>query len=859
MKKAISLITAMFMMFTFVTTAAYAANEVTEKTFTTTAKTEYNVDFGDLNGNVVVEINYNFENADFSELTNFNIPFIFKNENNAETARFSFLGDSVNSAATAKYLRTTFTYMDANGSSYATNSLASRSGFVEKKGKFVFLFSTADKKLYVQYSGESFKTDAFMGYCPFTYVKNDGICEQRTATGLGRLTIGASGCPAVDVSLKAYSVNASEAAKYKVPHTKYTYDNTGVSGAVSGLWQPNAMENPMDLKNADKTNITIENDEATGNGYIKVPAGKQYSLMFVPQNQGMEKNAVYTYVKYKQYIAADNPTFAGTNTTSIDKYAGTTGTALAITGKTSLKFAGDTVTVPDMTGKWTEIMRVFNPTKKTAALYVDGKKYITKSYSSSELDWMIFKFDNDMYIDDLEMGEYIPTAADNTFEESYTVVTGKTADKDLSDYNFGDKFIVDIDYDFSNSTVGNNLNIPFILRDSKNEIARYSIQDGTATASSQYFQTCYNERNYNGNANKMLETLGGLVGKKGNIKMLVETDSQKFSVKYTGEGYKTEQYMGTQSFRNMTEKITMLRIGAGGNPGVDLKVKVYSADTNAVNAFRKYKTAYTYNEAATVNNLYLDFKNSGSITFENGAVKIPAGQMYQLMLTPQWQGYTGKVMLQYRVKNVGTTDFNGNNSLFVTNYGEKGAVRTKIEERRIAFCSLSSQNAANGDTVYFATPYAVSGDWREVKYVVDLNAHKADLYVDGWYCNTVDIDADVTHINTLNFTFPETDVYIDDVTVETYADNTVKNTAKVNVETLENGDYSVMASYVDVNSTKGVMLIAVTYDENNKLVNIQKADIENNGAKTTISSVGANTVKAFLWENGNLRPLAVAK
>lgn len=861
MKKAISLLTAFIMTLAFAAAPVYAEDEVITKSFETAAKTAYDVNFTNLNGDTVVEIDYDFENADLSELASFNIPFVFKNESGVETSRFSILGDALADVANAKYLRTTFTYNDSTGKNYATNDLHSRSGLVEKKGKLTFLFSVTDKKLYVQYTGSSFKTDAFMGYCPFTYIGTTDAetkvttYAQATAEGLGKITIGASGCPAVNISLKAYTV--TETAKYKTPHTKYTYDNTGVTGAVTGIYRNYGIEEPMDFKKTDKADVTIEND-AEGNGYIKVPAGKTYSLMFVPQGQGMEQYADYTYVKYKQYIASENPTFTGTNTTSIDKYAGA-GSALAITGKTSLKFVGESITVPDMTGKWTEIMRVFNPMAKTVALYVDGKKYTTKSYTNDELDYMVFKFDTDMYIDDLEMGEYIPTAADNTFEENYTVAQGKTVDKDLSGYNFGDQFIVDIDYDFTDSTVSSSLNIPFILKDSTNEIARYAIQDNTATALSNYFQTNYNERVYNGETNKQLETLGGLVGRKGNIKILVDITGQNFSVKYTGTGYKTEQYMGTQSFRNSTQKITMLKIGAGGNPGIDLHVKAYPADTAAVNEFKKYKTEYKYDDTAVVNKDYLDFKNSGSITFENGAVKVPAGQTYQLMLTPQRQGYTGKFTVNYKVKNIGMTEFTGANTIYVTNYGEKGAVRTKIDDRKIALCSLNSTDAANSDTVYFDTPYAVSGDWREFKYVMDLNAHTAALYVDGWYCNTVNVDNDVAHINTLNFKFPETDVYIDDVTVENYTDNTVRNTVKLNIETLKNGDYSIAGSYVDVNASKGASVIAVTYNESGKIVNIKKVPVENNGAKTTISGTDVNKVKAFIWEDGTIRPLAAAK
>lgn len=850
MKKAISLITALIMVFAVAASPVYAENETTERSFTTVKAQAHDEVFSGLTGDAVIEVDYDFENADFSELTNFNIPFVFKTAEGTEAARFSILGDTVSGAAAAKYLRTSFTHTDSTGTMKSTGELSLRSGFVEKKGKFTFLFSVTDKKLYVKYNGSSLKTDAFMGYCNFNYVKSGDTWTQIETDGFSKLTVGASGCPSLNATVKVYA--PENAAAYKIPYTKYTYD-TDMTGAISGLFQASAVEAPLDVKKSDTSDVTIEKDAAANNGYIKIPAGKQYSLMFVPQYQGIEGYTAYTYIKYKQYIAADNPVFTGTNTTSVGPYANME-SALAITGTNSLKFVGQTVNVPEMTGKWTEIMRVFNPAKKTVTLYVDGKKYITANYNTAGLNYMVFKFDTDMYIDDLEMGEYTPTAADNTFEESYTVPSGQTIDKDLSDYSFGDKMIVDINYDFSASTTANNLNIPIILRNGTTEIARYSIQDSTAAANSNYFQTNFNENNDG------LKTLGGLVGRKGNIKILAEFDAQRFSVKYTGEGFKTEQYMGTQSFRAIADKVTTLKVGASGNPGVSLAVKAYPADDSAVTAFKQYKTAYKYDAAATVNNTYLDFKASGSVILENNAVKIPAGQTYSLMLTPQHQGYEGKFIVKYKLKNAGANDFAGSNQVFITNYGgEFGATRTKVtNERNIALASLKNASEVNSDTVYFDTPYAVSKDgWIEFKQIIDLNNHTASLYMDGWFCNTVTLDEAASYINRLTFKFDENDVYIDDVEVATYTDEAVKNTAKLNVERMENGDYSVMASFVEVNAAAedNAIMAAVTYDENGKLLRIETAPIENNGAKATISGTNAANVKGFLWKQNNIQPL----
>lgn len=869
MKKAISLITAMIMMLAFAVSPAYAADVTVETSFKTTAAQAYDfTNFGDLSGDTVVEVDYDFTTADFSdfkETADINIPFIFKNEDGVETSRFSIIGDKAGDAKNAKYLRTAFTYYDSTGAYFAQGNLHSRSGLVEKKGKLTFLFSVRDKKLYVQYTGSSFKTDAFMGYCPFTYIGTTDpetkvtTYSQATATSLGKLTIGASGCPSMSVSLKAY--NPNNAAEYKIPHTKYTYNDTDVTGAVKNIYRNYTMEMPMDFKNTSTDGVTIEND-TDGNGYIKIPASNQYSLMLVPQGQAMEQYADYTYIKYKQYIANDNPTFTGVSETSVSGYGGTTSVpSLKITGTTSLKFGGTTVTVPDMTGKWTEIMRVFDKSKKTVALYVDGEKYTTQKYSGEGLDYMLFKFDTDMYIDDLEMGEYIPTLADNTFEESFTVATTKTENKDISGYNLGNKFIVDIDYDLSDSdvtTITSGVNIPFILMNGETMVAQYSINDNTANSATQYFNTCF------ANDSSGLDKRGGLVGRKGNVKMLVKTDAQKFSVKYTGTGYKTEQYMGTQAFEKMVENITKVRIGASGNPGVKINLKVYPADNAAVTAFEQYKTVYTYDEAPTIKDSYLDFKASSvgtdGITIEKGAVKIPQYKIYNLMLTPQEKGYTGKFTVKYKVKNIGENAFS-NNRVFVTNYGGTCATGTSIYQaaRNIKLWKAgSSWSVVSGDPVTFDTPYALTNDWIEFKQVIDLNKHTVDLYMDGWHCATVTIDSSLTYINCLRFTFNDTDVYIDDVVVENYTDDTVKNTAKLNIETLTNGDYKVRASYVDVNSTKGAMLVTATYNAQNKLVQINKADMADKDA-ATISGTGINKVKAFLWENGSIRPLATAK
>lgn len=874
MKKAISLITAMLMMLAFAVSPAYAADETVEKSFTTTAKQAYDFsDFGDLSGDTVVEVDYDFTEtnfSDFDETAGINIPFVFKNEKGEETSRFSIFGDTVGTAKTKKYLRTEFEFVNPYTKpenpeeTHNISSLFARNGFVEEKGKLIFLFSKTDKKLYVHYKGENIKTEAFMGYCPFTYIitktTDDETQEttttytQREAEKLGTLTIGASACPEVKISLKAYKPDNAE--EYKIPHTKYTYDSD-FEGPVANMFGASGYDVPIDFKNTNTAYITIEKG-TNGNGYIKIPAGKQYSLMFVPQGQGMEQYADYTYIKYKQYIANDNPNFTGTNTTSVSKYIGADA-ALAIKSKTSLKFVNQEITVPDMTGKWTEIMRVFDKSKKTVALYVDGEKYTTQKYSGEGLDYMLFMFDTDMYIDDLEMGKYIPTLADNTFKESFTVATTKTENKDISGYNLGNKFIVDIDYDLSDSSVTtgamSGLNIPFALMNGNTEAARYSIQD-SAESTSQYFST-----NFNQGGTGAVKTLGGLVGRTGNIKMLVKLDAQKFSVKYTGTGYKTEQYMGTMPFENMIEGITGVKIGAGGNPGVKINLKVYPADDAAVTAFEQYKTVYTYDEAPKINAGYLDFKASDNgITIENGAVKIPQGKAYNLMLTPQEKGYTGKFTVKYKVKNIGENAFS-NNRVFVTNYGGTCATGTSIYQaaRSINLWKAgSSWSAVSGDPVTFETPYALTNDWIEFKQVIDLNKHTVDLYMDGWHCATVTIDSSLAYINCLRFTFSDTDVYIDDVVVENYTDDTVKNTAKLNIETLTNGDYKVRASYVDVNSTKGAMLVTATYNAQNKLVQITKVDMADKDA-ATISGKDITKVKAFLWEDGSIRPLATAK
>lgn len=854
MKKMISLLSALALIASLAVSPAYADNAVFEETLSMTqgnAVTENIASYG-FTGDTVVEIEYDFTNSAVPEDKFINVPFVFKNAEGTEVARLAITGDG--DISNTDYLRTRFEYVDENGKAYNSGDLCSRTGFVEKKGKLTFLFSNTDRKLYAQYKGETLKTDGYMGYAPFTYTgnKTDGYTPVDTATGLGQITIGASASPAGSLKVKAYS--AEDAAQYKIPYAKYTYETSRV-GLVHNLFAPSGTEIPMDFKNTAQ-GVEIKEDSSTGNHYLYVPAGKQYELMFAPQNRAIESYSDYTFIKWKQRVASEAPTFSGTKSITSGPYPGSI-TSLTMTAENKLKFKNTVVTVPSLTDDWVEIMQVYNPKKGNVSLYVNNDKYATESYNVQGLNTMIFNFDNDMYIDDLEMGAYTPTLADQTFNESYEITSGQSVDKNISDYVTSNQMIVEVMYNMDNadeSKLTGNLNIPIILRSNTAELGRFSIQDNTAAASSQYFQTNFGQVN--------LQNLGGLVGKSGTIKILADFYAQKYYVKYIGTGLKTEQYMGWGALNG--SDLTTVRIGAGGNPGISVTTKAYPADANAVKEFKSFKTIYKYDDVtySALKDSYLDFKaTNAGVSISNGAVSVPKGKLFSIMLTPQNKGYEGKFVIKYKIKNAGNGEFS-NNSVYVTNYGDSfGATRTQTYETRIGFAGLQNTSSIFPDSVEYGNmPYKLFGDWIEFKQVIDLENHTADLYADGWFCVSKTLNASTQYVNNLQFKFDDCDVLIDDISVETYTDETVKNTVKLYVGKLENGDWRVSASYVDVNAadSETVSVIAASYN-GNELENAALLPILNKStAGVTISEANVKTIKGFMWKDGNLQPLCGA-
>lgn len=859
MKKLISLLSALAICAGMAVCPAYAeesgADGVFEKSIETAsgnAVTEYLSEYG-FTGETVAEIEYDFSDSTVPEGKTINVPFVFKTGNGTEAARLSITGDG--DISNVNYLRTRFEYTDEKGKAYNSGDLWSRTGFVEKKGKLRFLFSNTDRKLYAQYSGETLKTDGYMGYAPFTYVSADGAYTPvDTASGLTQLTIGASGAPALKLNVKIYSVKDSSG--YKIPYTKYNYE-TNYTGAVGGLFAPSGIEIPMDFKNTNVSDVTVEKAADSDNHYIKIPAGKQYELMFAPQFRTVEGYSDYTYIKYKQYIASENPVF-GTNSVTMGAYPGLT-LALTMLTKTSIKLDNTIAAVPDMTNRWVEIMQVYDSSKKTAALYVDGEKYASVNKDLSGLNTMIFKFDNDTYIDDLEMGAYTPTVADRTYKSSFTVNNGGV-DNDMSGYDFGKQMIIEAAYDFSSKDNVTVINLPIVMKDSSNsEVGRFTIQDNTSDDNG-YYRTGFL------NSTQDLKYIGGLVGKSGTIKILADREAEKFFVKYTGTGLKTEQYMGSGNLISGAGEIAKLTVGAGQTPaGTSISLKVYPADSAAVSEFKKFKTEFKYDGVTvdTINNSYLDFKASDAgITVKDGAVNIPKSKRFSLMLTPQFQGMEGKLVVKYRLKNANADESFSNNTVFVTNYGDTtGATRTKTEENRVAFVDLTDSANVSQNTKYAVMPYGLSGEWREFKQVIDLVNHTADLYADGWYCARASLNADTSYINNLTFKFDDCDVMIDDIVVEAYTDEAVKNTSKLYIGQLENGDYSVYASYADVNAADSdtMSVIAASYDSNGKLIDVRMNPITNFATESvSISGSNASKLKGFLWKDGVLTPLCTS-
>lgn len=860
MKKIISLLSALALIASMAVSPAYADDTVFEKSLTVqqgVAATEDISSYG-FTGDTVFEVDYDFVGKSVPEGENvyINLPFVFKNSAGAEIVRFSIVGDG--DISDVDYLRTRFEYIDSTGKFYNSGDLCAISGFVEKKGKLTFLFSNMDRKLYVQYKGENLKTDGYMGWAPFTYSesKENGYTVD-TESGVAKLTIGSSSCAETSINVKAYAV--SDASAYKIPYAKYNYE-TARTGYVKSLFASSGYSIPVDFRNSSD-NVEIKAEE-NGNHYLYIPSGSKYHMMFAPQYRGIEEYSDYTYIKWKQKVASAEPSFTGTKDVETGAYEGTK-TKLSMVSANQLKLKNTTVTVPSLTDGWVDVMQVYDNKNGKVSVYVNGERYATEIYNNLTgigLNTMVFTFDNDMCIDDLEMGEYTPTLADKTFKESYTVASGVTTDKDISDYASA-QTVIEVEYDLSNADtekMNGNFNIPIILRSSSDELGRFSIQDSTVTTASTYFQTNF------GNTN--LENLGGLIGKTGTIKILADTNAKKYWVKYVGTGMKTEQYMGWGTLKEGT--LTTVRIGAGGNPGISVTTKAYPADGDIVKEFKNFKSVYTYDDVTytSLNTGYLDFKYTGAgVTVSDGVVNVPKGNLFRVMLTPQKKGWEDKFVVSYKVKYNGNSDTSkdtkfSDNKVFVTNYGDTiGATRTQAYDNRVGFAGLKNTSAVIDNGVeYGDMPYSISDGWKEFKQVIDLENHTADLYIDGWYMVTRQLDSNLSYINSLEFTFNDCDVQLDDIKVEAYTNDTVKNTAKLYIGTLSNGDYRVWASYVDANadSNDTVSVIAASYDTDNKLVIVNPQPIVNKStAGATISGTDVKTIKGFMWKDGSLQPL----
>lgn len=901
MKKLISLISALAIAASLVCPAYAAETEesgIYSQESTTTIATAKDFDLSSYSfiGDTMVEVEYDFSNSPMYKTTpateeggtetttdlDLNIPFVFKSKG-AEVVRFSIIGDGT-AAKNVSLHRTKFGYCKENGSDIG-NTLENRSGFVARKGKLTFLFSQTDKRLYAQYTGDGIKTAGYMGWAPFTYV---GTKDEETETttysqidttaGLTQLTVGASNAPAVDLKIKAYSVSAEEAAAIKKPYAKYTYESD-YTGAVSNLYAASSIEQPMDFK--VNTSVSIEKDAESDNHYAKVSSAGEYKVMLAPQYRGIEDYTDYTFIKYKQYIPEGTTTFSGNNAVTSGKY-GALPVSLAITATNKLKFKNTEYTLPEsMVGKWTEIMFVYCPSAGTVSMYADGKRYATESYGSNtvdEINTISFKFDNDTYIDDLEMGEYIPTLADKTFETTLTWTAGGGKDVNIPAASQADQMIIEAEYNFVDKTVS-NLNIPVALRNGSSELGRYSIQQKTTTGtiSDEYFESTFNQSNN-------MDGRGGLVGRKGTVKILADTVAGKFWVKYVDgntNGLKTEQYMGCGALDlEKGTAINLLNVGAGGTPvGTTIALKVYPADEAAVTEFKKFKTAYKYDSNFTINNGYLDFKASTdtTITVKDGMVNVPAGKDFSLMLTPQFQGYEGKFTVSYKLKNA-NADGTVVGNVFTTNYGEtNGATRAQVTQTNtVAFAglldgsSVFGSNNTSGGVLSSQMPYTLSdNEWHEYKQTIDLVNHTADYYVDGWYCGTRTLNEATKYVNQLKFTFSGYDVQIDDITVENYTDDSVKNTAKlyvadekVTINEVEYTNYRVWASYVDVNAADdaAMSVFAASYLDG-KLVNISvptatMGELTNRSTKNAVvSGTDVDEVRGFLWRNSDLKPL----
>lgn len=852
MKKIISLISALSMIMSLGFTGVHAEENIftDEYTIPNKSNVEKQLSGYDFTKNTVIEADYDFSGADWETngLTGgINIPFVLKSDG-TEIGRIA-----INDSGNKSLYRTKIEYFDEKGTKKYDNYCAG----VANKGKMQMLVDFTDKQITVKYYSESFKTEAMLAKFPFSCDSTGTAID--VTKGLTSVQIGASQCPQTNIKLKVFSPENFN--DYKAAKVKYNFEG--------GIFANGADTTLLDFTRSTNkgANMTVVSDDS-GNHCMRVPANETLTVMAARIGDGFTGR---TYVKYKQYMTG-NPTNYASNYMMAYHWRDGDQKAISKVGfsgtfirNTAIDGGVDKPQISldrgeSLTGKWIDVLQVIDFNEHTATLYIDGigQSKVNILNTPNILTKVDFKFENDVYIDDLEIGDVtseLDSVINNkVFEQIVNVAEKNSAETPINSlYNFTDNTVVDLDYEFT----GKPSNLPFILTNNGTEFARISVFDSNEKA----------DRNalY---AVKVANTVdASAVAAKGRIRLAIDYTDATVTAMYYGESFKNKTLLGVIPFTK-GNVLTSVKIGASGAPATTVKIRVYEPDNFADYKITSVKYDFetdSYTDKLDEN--IVDFNKGGGkpanikITSDNTGnhyVYIPAGtNNFSITPTSIDCGFDGKFIVKHRQYINGSADMeNFANGIDVKQYktGETlTAASIKFNGNDVRF-----RGAEVSDQKVNVLPQSIHGRWVNFMQVFDIDKHTATLYIDNVNYGTVALADGISMINQVSFFFGENDAFVDDFEVARYSDET----AIASIITKDdNGYHAVMnAGYLDesLNSGKTAFMAFAAYDSEGKLVKVvsDKIAYPANNKKFTISnSVEITSVKTFIWDGENLSPL----
>lgn len=357
-----------------------------------------------------------------------------------------------------------------------------------------------------------------------------------------------------------------------------------------------------------------------------------------------------------------------------------------------------------------------------------------------------------------------PCAAAETLSD--TIAKGGT-----QTYPFGEAYkrniAIEIDYDLSDKTWSGICNLPFIVMSGNTELGRISV----FSADNALLDTRME-------LSAITET--GAVGRKGTIIIHADYENSMFMFKHKTNGIATAAVLGYGKFKtDAADGITAVKIGAGGNPGTSINIRVSDSD------FCTRESNYSFNGAYGFKlNTLKEFSRGtdGVITTAdptdetNGVLKIPSGEKLDMVFMPINFGFSGNVSLKYRAYAAAngdcTVDF-GKIIEYIT-----GSTKTAVQAKSANSYNLSIIDE-NG-TACDADSKNYFNRWVEMEYVFDTAKNTITAYADG---TQISVTAAATLINRMSIENTDCDVYIDDLKIseiKLYSD-----VLKINEETAE--------------------------------------------------------------------------